>query len=392
MIEVSALVARPGSRHEIGSMEFINTLELEDVRLDAPTEGEVLVEVMAAGLCHSDVSVLTGDRPRGLPMVLGHEAAGVVRDVGSGVRRVAPGDSVILTFVPSCGSCDACRSGAPALCRPGNDANRRGTLLTGRRPFSTPTGGSLNQHLGVSGFSRWTVVAEESLVPVRTNVDFAELAVLGCAVLTGVGAVLNTASVREGESVAVFGCGGVGLAAIMGARVAGASPIIGVDVVPERLERAALLGADHTIRSHDGVAAEIRDLTGGGASCSIEAAGLPQTLIIAYESTGSGGQTVIVGLANPRTELRISPSDLVATGRRIVGSYMGSAVPRRDVPRFLALFEGGRLPLGELVGTRHRLEDVSIALRAIREEGSGRQVFDLRPETFDSAGTGRAER
>jgi alcohol dehydrogenase len=387
MIEVAALVARRGSRRKIGAIELMNTLELEEVRLDAPGEGEVLVEVMAAGLCHSDVSVLSGDRPRELPMVLGHEASGVVREVGSGVRRVAPGDRVILTFVPSCGSCDACRSGAPALCRPGNDANRRGVLLSGRRPFSTPGGEPLHQHLGVSGFSPWTVVAEESLVPVRTDVDFPELAMLGCAVLTGVGAVLNTAAVREGDSVVVFGCGGVGLAAIMGARVAGASPIIGVDVIPERLERAALVGADHTIRSHDQVAAEIRQLTGGGATCAIEAAGLLRTVTTAYEATAPGGQTVIVGLANPRTEFSISPSDLVATGRRIVGSYMGSAVPQRDVPRFLALFERDRLPLSALLGTRHRLEDVSTALRAIAEDGSGRQVFDLRP-TMDSAGIG----
>jgi alcohol dehydrogenase len=280
-----------------------------------------------------------------------------------------------MTFVPSCGRCERCRSGRPALCSVGNDANKAGVLVTGRRPFADRDGRPLNQHLGVSAFSRWTVVAEESLVPVEASFDFPELAVLGCAVLTGVGAVFNTAEVREGDSVAVFGCGGVGLAAIMGARVAGAGAIIAVDVVPTRLERALDAGADTALLSHPRVADEIVELTHGGVSCAIEAAGLASAIEAAYDSTAVGGQVVTVGLAHPQAEIRLRPADLVATGRRVVGSYMGSAVPQRDVPRLVALFERSRMPLHALVGQRHRLIDFERALAALGDDGPGRQVL-----------------
>jgi alcohol dehydrogenase len=187
--------------------------------------------------------------------------------------------------------------------------------------------------------------------------------------------VFNTAEVREGDSVAVFGCGGVGLAAIMGARVAGAGAIVAVDVVATRLERALDAGADTALLSHPLVAEEIVELTQGGVSCAIEAAGLASAIEAAYRSTAVGGQVVTVGLAHPQAEIRLRPADLVATGRRLVGSYMGSAVPQRDVPRLVALFERSRMPLQALVGQRHRLTDFERALRALGDDGPGRQVF-----------------
>ena len=223
----------------VGGLKLHNALELETVELFGPGEGEVLVEVAYAGLCHSDVSVLTGDRPRPVPMVLGHEACGTVREVGPGVRHVTSGNTVVLTFVPSCQRCAFCRAGRPVLCEAGNTSNKQGTLVSGMRPFRDRHGEELNQHLGVSAFSRFTVVAEESVIPVATSAPVSVLALLGCAAVTGVGAVLNTSRLRPGQSAAVFGCGGVGLAVILGAKAAGASPIVAVDVTPSRLQGRA---------------------------------------------------------------------------------------------------------------------------------------------------------
>src|SRR3954469_15743505 len=246
-------------------------LALEELDLEPSGPGEVLVEIAAAGLCHSDLSVINGTRPWPIPLVLGHEAAGIVREVGGGVSDLKPGDHVVFSFLPVCGRCLNCVSGRGWLCERGVLTNRAGTLLTGSRCFHHRDGRQLFHHLGVSGFSQFTVAARESLVKIDSDIPL-EIAVLfGCAVMTGVGAVVNTAKVSPGTSVAVFGLGGVGLSAVLGARVAGAWPIGAVDRLAPKLEPARQCGATHTVdASQSDPVAAVRDLTQGGAETAIE--------------------------------------------------------------------------------------------------------------------------
>jgi alcohol dehydrogenase len=220
-------------------------LSVEDVELEGPGQGEVLVEVMAAGLCHSDLSVIEGSRPRVMPMVLGHEASGIVREVAPDVIEYKAGDHVVFSYVPVCGRCLPCASGRASLCENGAKTNMAGTLLSGARRFQDLSHRKLNHHLGVSGFSEFTVAAQESLVKIEPDLPLDKAALFGCAVMTGVGAVVNTAKVESGASVAVFGMGGVGLSVVMGARLAGAWPIIAVDLVEEKLKLAKQAGATY---------------------------------------------------------------------------------------------------------------------------------------------------
>src|SRR5918998_241510 len=240
-------------------------LVIEELDLSGPGRGEVLVEIIAAGLCHSDLSVIDGSRPRVMPMVMGHEAAGIVRDVGPAVHDLADGDRVVFSFVPVCGHCLPCATGRPALCENGAAANTAGTLLAGDRHFKNPAGQELNHHLGVSAFSRYTVAAQESLVKIDPDVPLENAALFGCAVMTGVGAVINTARVEPGTGVAVFGLGGVGLSAVLGAAASGAWPIVAVDLFDAKLELARRVGATQTVNARDDDPVQaIKDLTGGG--------------------------------------------------------------------------------------------------------------------------------
>src|SRR5688572_29443917 len=222
-------------------------LTVEECELSSPGPGECLVEVAAAGLCHSDLSVMNGSRPRVMPMVLGHEASGIVREVGEGVTEFAVGDHVVFSYVPVCGRCAECASGRGAMCERGAEANVAGCLLGGHRRFTDAHGHALHHHLGVSGFSRYTVASQYSLVKIDPDVPLEKAALFGCAVMTGVGAVVNPAKVEPGASVAVFGMGGVGLSAVMGARAAGAHPIIAVDTLASKLDFATKAGASHTV-------------------------------------------------------------------------------------------------------------------------------------------------
>ena len=320
--------------------------------LDGPQAHEVLVRVRAAGLCHSDLSVIDGSRPRPLPMALGHEVAGEVLELGADVEGLSVGDHVVATFVPSCGACEQCQRGRPALCEPGARANAAGTLLRGgRRLHDGQT--VVNHHLGVSGFADHAVMDEHSLVRIDPELPWDVAALFGCAVLTGVGAVVNSAKVAAGESVAIFGLGGVGLAALLGAVAAGAWPIIAVDRVPEKLELAVALGATHAVPATDDVVDAVRQLTGGGAEHVIETVGNVAVLAQAYGSTRRGGITTTVGLPRPGAEVRLPAVTLAAEERRLQGSYLGSCVPSRDVPRFIALFRAGKLPVDRLLS--HRL-------------------------------------
>jgi alcohol dehydrogenase len=351
-------------------------LVVEEVELEGPGPGEVLLEVAAAGLCHSDLSVIDGSRPRPLPMVLGHEASGLVQEVGAGVEDLKPGDHVVFSFVPLCGRCASCATGRPALCERGGAANGRGTLLSGARRFKNALGEPLHHHLGVSAFSRWTVAARESLIPIAAEVPLERAALFGCAVITGVGAVVNTARVQAGSRVAVFGLGGVGLAAVLGAWLAGALQIVAVDLLPVKLGLARRLGATHTVRADAGdPVAAVREVTGGGADYAFEAVGSARVLGQAYLATRRGGTTVTMGLPHPGERLELQAVSLVAEERRLMGSYMGSAVPQRDIPRLLELHLAGRLPVDALISRELPLERVNEGFDALREGLAVRQLL-----------------
>lgn len=336
-------------------------LAIETVTLDPPGAGEVRVAVRAAGLCHSDLSVINGDRPRPMPMALGHEAAGVVEAVGPGVDDLSPGDHVVMVFMPSCGHCQPCAGGRPALCEPGAAANGKGELLGGGTRIHAPEG-DLHHHLGCSAFADRAVVSRRSLVKVPADLPFEHAALFGCAVLTGVGAVVNTAQVRAGQSVAVVGLGGVGLASLLGALASGASPVVAVDLSEDKLALARSLGPVLTVNAGDADAVEqVRALTGGGADVVLEMAGSVRALEAAWKMTKRGGTTVTAGLPPPEAALAVNVVNLVAEERTLKGSYIGTAIPSRDIPRYIALFRDGRLPVDRLLTGVVALEDINAA-------------------------------
>jgi alcohol dehydrogenase len=352
-------------------------LRVAEITLADPGPGEVLVEIAGAGLCHSDLSVLDGSRPRVMPMVMGHEASGIVREVGAGVSEFVPGDHVVFSWVACCGRCHFCISARGALCAPGNAANIAGTLLSGARHFADSKA-TVNHHLGVSAFSQFTVAAQESLVKIDASVELATAALFGCAVVTGVGAVVNTARVAPGSSVAVFGLGGVGLSAVMGARVAGASAIIAVDRLDDKLTLAGELGATHLINvERDSAVAAIRELTAGGADYAFESVGNEQVLIEAYEATKCGGTTVTVGLPAPNKMFSIPAISITAEERTIKGSYMGSCIPRRDIPRFIGMYQAGLLPVDKLRTHTLRLDEINLGFDRLAQGTAVRQVIDF---------------
>ncbi|QDT21136.1 zinc-dependent alcohol dehydrogenase family protein [Gimesia chilikensis] len=350
-------------------------LVIEELQLDDPGPGEVLVKLAGAGLCHSDLSTIDGSRPRVMPMVMGHEASGIVREVGPGVHDLQPDDHVVFSFVPLCGHCIPCATGRPALCEPGAKANTAGTLLSGHRPFRNAAGEEIYHHLGVAAFSEYTVVAQESLIKIDSQLPLSTAALFGCAVMTGVGAVVNTAKVEPGSSVAVFGLGGVGLSTIMGARAAGAESIFAVDLLPEKLELAAQVGATHLINAgEEDPVMLLKDLM-QGVDYTFESVGNEQVLQQAYAATKRGGTTVTIGLPHPAKMFSIPAVSLVAEERTIKGSYMGSAVPRRDLPRFIAMYQAGLLPVDKLLSRTIQLDEINSAFDDLATGAAVRQVI-----------------
>jgi alcohol dehydrogenase len=349
-------------------------LSLDTVTLDPPGAGEVLVAIKAAGLCHSDLSVINGDRPRPMPMALGHEAAGVAEAVGPGVGDLAVGDHVVMVFMPSCGHCDPCAGGRPALCEPGAAANGRGELLGGGVRLHDGSG-DLHHHLGCSAFASHAVVSRRSLVKVDADLPFEHAALFGCAVLTGVGAVVNTAGVRAGQSVCVVGLGGVGLSSVLGALASGASPVVAVDLSEDKLALARSLGPVRTVNAADPDAVEqVRTLTGGGADFVFEMAGSVRALEAAWRMTRRGGTTVTAGLPPPEAALAVNVVQLVAEERTLKGSYIGTCVPSRDIPRYVALFREGRLPVDRLLTGTIPLERINAAFDALADGEAVRTV------------------
>jgi alcohol dehydrogenase len=352
-------------------------LHVVEVDLDPPGPREVLVRMRAAGLCHSDLSVLNGDRPRPMPMAIGHEGAGEVLEVGSEVKDLRVGDHVVAAFVPCCGSCEPCSHGRPALCEPGFKANSSGVLLSGAKRIHR-NGADIHHHLGVSAFAEHAVMARESLVKVDPALPFDEAAIFGCAVMTGVGAVTNTVNPAPGASMAVVGLGGVGLAALLAARIVDAAIVVACDLSDEKLALARKLGATHTVNAADPQAAErVKELTRGGVDFAFEMAGSVKAMDLSYKITRRGGATVTAGLSNPQHMFSIPHVSIVAEERTIKGSYLGSCDPARDIPRYIEWYRAGKLPVDRLLSERIRLDDINAAFDRLAEGKTVRQIVQL---------------
>jgi S-(hydroxymethyl)glutathione dehydrogenase/alcohol dehydrogenase len=357
----------------------------ETVELDPPRDDEVLVRVAAAGVCRSDLHFAEGELGAGRwPMVLGHEGAGVVEEAGARVTHVAPGDRVAFCFVPACGQCSFCRSGRPNLCAAAGSAALRGSMLDGTSRLRSEDGSGLQHCLLTSCFAERAVVAAAGAVPLPDFVPLWQAALLGCGVITGVGAVRNTARVRIGESVCVVGCGGVGLQVVAGARLAGASPIVAVDRDPAKLELALRRGATHAVDASDGAAHRaVRRLTEGGADYAFEVVGLPETIRLAWDSLRPGGTAVVVGLAAKGVEVSLPAIEFLSE-KSILGCYYGSANVSVELPELVRLVGDGRLELAEVVSHFTDLDGVEPALERLREGEGARTIVVLDPEAAEA--------
>ncbi|MGY3381640.1 Zn-dependent alcohol dehydrogenase [Arthrobacter sp. TE12231] len=345
-----------------------------ELDLAAPGPTEILVRLEAAGICHSDLSVVDGNRVRPVPMLLGHEAAGRIVEVGSGVGDLQPGQRVVMSFLPRCESCANCAEDGRLPCAAGSKSNNDGTLLHGSRHLSRG-GEPVHHHLGVSGFATYAVVDRASAVPVDDDIPADIAAVLGCAVLTGGGAVLNAARPRPEDSIMIVGLGGVGMAALITAVSQGISRIIAVDTLEQKLDHARRLGAHETYTPQ-------QVLDGGvKARFVIECAGNPRAFETAFAATSPGGTTVTAGLPSPDARAQLPPLTITAEARTIVGSYLGSAVPSRDIPKYAQLWRDGKLPVEELISDRIALADINRAMDQLADGHAIRQII-----MFDAGG------
>lgn len=362
--------AGPGKR----TYSEAGPLLVQELEQPEPRAGELGVAITYSSLCHSDLSVVDGSRVRPLPMALGHEAVGRVVSVGAGVTDVSAGDHVVLVFVPSCGKCRACLSGRPALCHRAAEVNGTGDLLHGPALLRTPAGERINHHLGVSAFADYAVVARESVVVIDDDVPDTVAAMFGCAVLTGMGAVLNTAGVSPGQSVAVFGLGAVGLSAVMAARLAGAAGVIAIDPNQGKHQLARDAGAT-SVGTPEDAARLIAEASGDGVDVAIEAVGSAGVIASCLEQVTRGGAVVSVGLPHPSAQLTVPALQFAGAGKRLLGSYMGDAVPSRDIPGYLGFWREGRLPV-ELLHTDTRpLSEINEGLDALASGQVVRRLF-----------------
>ncbi len=351
--------------------EFGQPLVIEELELDPPRTGEVLVRMAASGVCHSDLHVVQGIHPTELPVVLGHEGAGIVEEVGPGVSGLAPGDHVLLTWLPYCGRCAQCVRGRPNLCE--NVGWYDATMEDGTCRFHRD--GLRIHHYNTSSFAERSVVPARTAIRVDPDLPLTELALMGCAVMTGVGAVLNTARVRPGDTVAVVGCGGVGLNVVQGARIAGATVIVAVDVVDAKLDLARELGATHTVDASAGDPVQaVRELAPGGVDHAFEALGRPETIEVALALTARGGQALLIGMAPPDARVSLDALTLTLEERCVRGSWYGSCVPLRDFPLLVELYRDGRLRLDPLIA-ECALEDVNDAFRRMEAGETARSVI-----------------
>jgi len=346
------------------------TLTMEDVEIDKPMAHEVLVRTVASGVCHSDLHFVEGLYPMPAPAILGHEAAGIVEEVGELVSYLKPGDHVIACLSVFCGHCDQCLTGHPNLCA--NPETRRGRS---QAPKLSWNGSPVTQSFNLSSFAERMLVHENALVKIDNDIQLDRAALVGCGVTTGVGAVLNTAKIEAGSSVAVFGCGGVGLAAIQGARIGGARMIIAVDTVESKLATARELGATHSVDASSGDPVEkIKELTGGGVDYSFEAIGLKIAAEQCFDCLARGGTATIIGMIPVGQKVELDGRSFLGE-KKIQGSSMGSNRFRVDMPRYLDFYRQGRLKLDEMITRRGRLEDVNEAFRAMKAGEVARTVL-----------------
>lgn len=338
---------------------------IEELTLQEPRDGEVLVKVAASGVCHSDYHLVAGTTQHPMPVVCGHEGAGVVEAVGAGVTRVHPGDHVTLSWSPDCGECFYCRHGQPNLCDTFTGPIWAGTMLDGT-PRLYRGKDPVYHYCGLATFADYAVVSQQSCIPIAKNIPLKVASLVGCAVATGVGAVMYTAGVRPGESVVVLGCGGVGLNILQGAMLCGANPIIAVDVNEAKMQLARQFGATHTLYSNDHLIEAVRDLTGGrGADHAFEAVGIPKLQELALEAARPGGTIVLAGLSPMGSATNLPGAIITRQEKTIKGSYYGSVNPSRDFPMLLDLYMAGKLKLNELVSREYSLNQINQAYDAM---------------------------
>ena len=350
-------------------------LFIEEVEVPNPREDEVLVHMAAGGVCHSDLHVMKGDVIAPLPAVLGHEGSGVVAEVGPRVKDVQPGDHVIPLWRLSCGECEYCTGGRPALCAAGSEIRRTGKLPLGGTGFSL-RGQEIKRFAGVSTFAEYSVIPEKALLKVPKEFPLDKAALLGCAVITGYGAVVSAAKVRPGSLVAVFGAGGVGLNVIQTAALAGAAMVITVDVRDNKLEFARQFGATHLVNASRGEAVEqVRAITGGrGVDYAFEVVGLPATMRQAFDVLAKRGVAVVVGIGPTKAEITIPVTPLNFEERILKGTLYGSARPRIDILKLIELYHAGKLKLDELLTRTYPIEQINEAYAALERGEVARSV------------------
>jgi S-(hydroxymethyl)glutathione dehydrogenase/alcohol dehydrogenase len=351
-----------------------NEITVQEVELAAPKAGEVKVKMAATGVCHSDLSVINGTIPTPTPLVVGHEGAGVVEEVGDGVTNVKPGDHVILSFVPFCKECFFCLRGQPYLCEQNGILGQ--ALQLDRTTRITMNGQDLGAMCGLGCMAPYAVVPSISVVPIADDIPLQVAALVGCAVTTGVGAALNTAQVSPGSSVAVFGCGGVGLSAIQGARVAGAERIIAVDLSDDKLDMAKTFGATHAVKADDDAFKNIRKLTSGkGVDYAFEAIGVAKVMELATSVTRAGGTTVMVGIGGRKDRMSLSAFSFPLQAKKVCGCMYGGANPPVDFPRLLGLYQAGKLDLDNMITKTYTIDEAAQAFADLESGKNARGVI-----------------
>jgi S-(hydroxymethyl)glutathione dehydrogenase/alcohol dehydrogenase len=352
-----------------------NTITVQDVTLDAPKAGELKVKMAATGVCHSDLSVINGTIPAALPIVIGHEGAGIVEEVGPGGTHFKPGDHVVMSFVPNCKECYFCSRGQAYLCEKALALNM-GKMLDGTSRVHLG-GDDLNVMTGLGCMAEYAVVPAISAVRIDKSLPFDKAALVGCGVTTGVGAAINTAKVTPGSSVAVFGCGGVGLSIIQGARLAGAGTIIAVDVAPQKLEMASKFGATHTANgSSEDAVGKCKELTGGiGPDFTFEAVGIPDLMVQAYNAVRRGGTVTIVGVGKLTDNVPFKALLLSMDGKTVKGSYYGDTNFKADFPKLLGLYQCGKLNLDDMVTRTYTIDEAPQAFVEMEKGLNARGVI-----------------
>lgn len=372
-MKMKAAVLREQGRPRPYAKTMPMTIEMVD--LDPPGPGEVLYKIIGAGLCHSDLSTIENLRPRKLPTIPGHEAAGIVEEIGPGVTGLKPGDHVVSMFVSSCGDCRYCNGGRPNLCQSSLGARTAGTLTSGARRLSL-NGEPIYHYSGLSVFAQYAVVSQNALIKIPDEIPLEDATIFGCAVVTGVGAVLNTAQVPPGGQMAVVGLGGVGMNALMAGVVAGAERIVAVDLNADKLRLARELGATDTfLAGNADVIEEIRNATNGGLDYVIETAGAIPAMNLAYAIAARGGMVVSAGLPATNASFSYLHSALVSDEKSIRGSYMGSCVPKRDIPRYIGLYQRGKLPVQKLRSSTITFEQINEGFDLLSDGAVLRQVL-----------------